>query len=147
MMDHATDFDLFIGLILAKLYESRGTRPTLDPEDFGLLDANDPKWERWDTWANVFRWLKEEGYVRGKDAGQGRYGQPTFEDTELTERGFRLLNSVPPALIKKGSSQPLSKQLTDAARRLLDKSVQTGAEKGVDEVVRRVIEIVRDVFS
>jgi hypothetical protein len=146
-MDHATDFDLFIGLILAKLYESRGTRPTLNPEDFGLLDVNDPKGERWDTWTNAFRWLKEEGYVRAKDAGQGQYGQPTFEETELTERGFRLLNSVPPALHKKGSSQPLSKQLTDAARRLLNKSAETWAQKGVDEIARRVIEIVRDVFS
>jgi len=147
MMDHTTDFDLFIGLILAKLYESRGDRPTLDPEDFGLLDPNEPKSERWDTWANTFRWLKEEGYVRGKDAGQGRHGQPTFEDTELVERGFRLLNSIPPALVQKGSSQPLGKQLTDAARRLSNKSVQTWTEKGVDEAVRRVIEIVHAVFS
>jgi hypothetical protein len=146
-MDHAADFDLFIGLILAKLYESRGKRPTLDPEDFGLLDRNDdPEWQRFETWANVFKWLKEEGYVRGKDAGQGSYGQPTFEDTELTERGFRLLNSVPAGLVRKGSSDPLSKHLTDAARRVLSKSAETWTQKGADEVARRVIEIVRDVF-
>jgi hypothetical protein len=86
-MDPAENFDLFIGLILAKLYELRGTRPTLSPEDFGLFDPSDPKGERWDTWANAFRWLQEEGYVRGKDMGQGKYGAPCFGETELTERG------------------------------------------------------------
>jgi hypothetical protein len=146
-MSPSEDFDLFIGLILAKLYESRGTRPTLGPEDFGLLDPNDPTGERWDTWANAFRWLQEEGYVRGKDMGQGGHGEQYFSDTELTERGFRTLNSVPPALASKGSGESLGKQLTDAARRIVIKSAETWGQRGVDEAARWVIEIIRAWLS
>jgi len=51
--------------------------------------------------------------------GQGSHGEPCFYDTELTERGFRVLNSVPSALASNGSSGSLGKQLTDAARRIL----------------------------
>jgi hypothetical protein len=146
-MDHSADFDLFIGLILAKLYELRGTRPTLSPEDFGLLDPSDPKGGRWDTWANAFKWLQEEGYVRGKDMGQGSHGEPSFSDTELTERGFRVLNSVPSALASKGSSESLGKQLTDAAKRIGSKSTEKWAQRGADEAVRRLIEIVHGWLS
>jgi hypothetical protein len=70
-----------------------------------------------------------------------------FADTKLTERGFRIMNSVPSTLASKGSNESLGKQLTDAARRIGTKSVERLAEKGVDEAVRRLIEIVHTWLS
>jgi hypothetical protein len=155
-MERSEDFDLFLGLILIKLYEVRGTRPTLSPEDFGLLDderksgsgawltePGDPTGQRWDTWANAFKWLHEEGYVRGKDMGPGNYGEPCFADAELTESGFRILNSVPRALAARGGGESLGKQLINAARGIGRKSAEQWAQRGVDEAARHFIEIVR----
>jgi len=112
-----------------------------------VIEPDDPKGERWDTWANAFRWLEEEGYVRSKDMGPGSYGEPCFYEAVLTEPGFRVLNSVPPALASKGAGESLVKQLADAAHRIGTKSAETWAQKGHDESVQRLIDIVRAWLS
>jgi hypothetical protein len=145
-MSELNDFDLFIGLILAKLYEERGHRPDLSAEDFGLLSTDDPKGTRWDTWQNTLEWLAHEGYVRHGGYTQGSIAEPCFLGAELTEKGFRALNSIPAGLAGP-EAQSLGRQLVGAAKQAGYRTAGKWAERGADEGLRRIIDIVQHWMS
>jgi hypothetical protein len=128
--ERPNDFDLFIGLILARLYQGRGTRPTLSPEDFGLFDPEDPTGHRWEVWANTFGWLEAEGYVRHAGVVGGTENEPCFTSAELTERGFRALNSFPKALIAKGDHKVWGRSSSTPQKNSAPERFANGPKKG-----------------
>lgn len=66
----------------------------------------------------TIRWLKEQGYVRGKGLVNEHGGLSYWQAVQLTERGLDALNSVPDVLQGK---EPLGKRLgTAVASRSFD---------------------------
>jgi hypothetical protein len=77
---------------------------------------------------------------------QGTIGEPCFINVELTEQGFRTLNSVPPGLGPEIKTS-LGSLLAVASKQLLTRTTGRWLEKGADESVGRVIEIVQGWMS
>lgn len=137
-MAESNDFDVFLGLILAHLYEERPKRLDLEASDFleedegGSFDE-----DRVDNWVNTMFWLKTENYIRtmGEFTGSVSYH---FAGVELTEKGFRALNSLPTNLSGQKSDKSIGTQLVDLGKRTSFKAASKIAEKGADETSRQV---------
>ncbi|MCB5176791.1 hypothetical protein [Microvirga lenta] len=143
-MSEVNDFDLFIGLIFAKLYEARPRKLDLDPSDFALLEDKPEKTEHWES---TMDWLRKESYIRCQQVADNLDGETAYFGVELTEKGYRALNSLPAVLRAKGDERGLGNQLVDAAKQVGMKSATKLAEKGVDEGTRRLVDLVHGLFS
>lgn len=148
-MSEPNDFDLFIGMTLAKLYDRRPEQLDLAPANFGLTDFEDDldRERRWERWALTLNWLRKEGYMRCQSQTDGTEGEPIFLACELTEKGYRALNALPTALTKKGDNTPLGRQLVEATKKALGKSMTGSLQRGTDAAIDQVISIVRTLFS
>ncbi|MHC2020401.1 hypothetical protein [Methylobacterium sp. CM6247] len=147
-MAETNDFDLFIGLILARLYEARPMRLDLEASDF--LDTpdigEDAEEGRAGNWANTMFWLKEEGYIRDKGIFSGDTSY-CFVATELTEKGFRALNAIPPHLSKSSVKKSTGTRLAELAKEGGWKAGGKLAEKGAGEGANAIAEFVQSFFS
>ena len=87
-----------------------------------------------------------EGYLRyGSIQHSGEAKTAIFYDAELTEQGFRVLNSVPASLKDKGRS--LGAQLIDSAKQMGLRKGTALMEGGVDQAARRLIDLVQSWLS
>ena len=147
----ANDFETFMGLILAKLYEERGKRPHLSAEDFGLLQPNEvsppDEWARVEVWQNTFKWLEAEGYVRHEALAGGSFSEDVYVGCELTERGFRVLNSLPPGLKERADQRSLGAQLVELGKKAGWRAATKGAEMGADQATHRIVDLVQHWFT
>jgi predicted transcriptional regulator len=128
------DFDVFLGLILAHLYVQRPKRLDLEVSDFLEEDEGGGfNQERVDNWVNTMDWLISENYIRNFSAHEVEFGDH-YSAVELTEKGFRALNSLPASLSGQKSDKSIGSQLVDLSKRTSFKI----AEKGADETSRQV---------
>lgn len=142
-------FDLYIGLVLARLYEARPKRLDLVPSTFGLPEESNSEEvnEVWEGWSNTVQWLQREGYIRCEDFTYGNAMEPWFISVELSEKGFRALNSVPSRLSAKGDQRKFGSQLVELGKKTAWKGASKLGEKGAEEASRRITELVQAWMS
>lgn len=150
-MTQTNDFDLFIGLVLARLYDDRPKRLAFEVSDFLDPSEKDGSYdeERSENWVNTMFWLIAEGYIREQEVYSGKIGE-CFDGVELTEKGFRALNSLPSQLGGGASKKSFGSQLIDAGKKAGWKAANNAAEKGANEATRQAAhsigEIVKNFF-
>ena len=144
-------FDLYVGISLAKLYEARPTRLSFIPADFGLAEKDEglgpSVGKEWDGWANTIQWLHREGYIRYEGFATGTMGEPVFIDVELSEKGFRALNSLPVHLRAPGEKRSLGSLLVDALKQAGARGAGKILDKGGEKAARRLSDLVQSFFS
>lgn len=147
-MAETNDFDLFIGLILARLYESRPQRQDLEATDFiDVIEVGSEKSEkRISNWSSTMFWLMEEKYIRYHRVYSGEVSF-CFGDTELTEKGFRALNSVPASLSPSEKNKSSGNRLVEMAKNAGWKASGKLAEKGAHEGAQAISDYVQGLFS
>lgn len=146
------DFDVFIGLILARLYEARPKRLDFEASDF--IDPTEPDGsydgERIENWCNTMFWLNEEGYIRegGTFTGNVSYH---FADVALTEKGFRALNSLPSHLKGLSADKSFGTQLIDLGKKTgwkaAAKAVDTGSDQASKQAAHAIGELIKGWFT
>jgi hypothetical protein len=141
------NFDLFIGLVLARLYEARPKRLNLSPDMFGLEESGALDHKRAAGWGDSVEWLAREGYIRVGVAVDGTEEEPGFIDVELTEKGFRVLNSVPAGLRAPAQGRSVGTILIGLAKQAQSVGVTKLTEKSADEGMSRITELVQRLIS
>jgi hypothetical protein len=117
------------------------------PEDFGLGPPRADPDQRHERWGNAMQWLHEEGYLRCKIPVHVSPQAPGFHDVVLSEKGLRVLNSLPTSLALGGDKRSLALRLVEAAKQAGSKAAINLAQKGAEHGATQLVELVRGWLS